>query len=57
MNEKRQDPELPLIFCTPSKSFGQAPRGTKDVKMTGTVRQVKVQDLLPRTGEEKTESS
>ena len=56
MNEKRQDPELPLILYT-SKSFGQAPRGTKDVKMTGTVRPVKVQDLLPRIPDERDESS
>ena len=45
VDEKRQDPELPLTLYT-SGSFGRAARGTNDVDMTGTVHRVKAQDLL-----------
>ena len=55
MDEKRQDPDLPVILYT-SQSFGQALPGTKDVTMTGTVRPVKIRDLLPPTDNKKAES-
>lgn len=44
--EKRNDPELPIIAYTP-RSYGHAPRGTKNLSMTGLVKHLKVRDLLP----------
>ncbi|MEN3327019.1 MAG: hypothetical protein V7638_1826 [Acidobacteriota bacterium] len=37
--------DLALVLYSP-KSFGHAPRGTKDYEMTGTVRKFRVRDVL-----------
>jgi hypothetical protein len=43
---KRRDPEQPLMFYAP-QSYGHAPRGTKNLTMTGPVQRLRVQDVLP----------
>lgn len=43
---RRKDPEVPLVFYAP-ESYGHAPRGTKDVAVTGNVRRLRVKSLLP----------
>jgi hypothetical protein len=39
------DDDLTLVLFSP-KSYGHAPQGTKDLKMTGTVRKLKIKDIL-----------
>jgi hypothetical protein len=47
IDDKRHDPELPMVLYSPN-SFGRALQGTNGLQNTGTVQQVKMKDLLQR---------
>ncbi len=48
MSRKRDNPELPVVLYTP-ESYAQAAKGTTNLSMTGTVRHVKVSEVLSGT--------